>query len=133
MFIKKLAKAAKISLPGIAEVVDLEADLRRQVEVAWIQVIQRKHYPDLFRLTANPEIRVSRAMKGFFKDHGVFLDKELGVLRVTTRLQESVHSYDTVHPILLPPKDRFTTLYVQKVHRDNGHAGIPQTLSYTRL
>ena len=131
-FIKKLAKAAGVPLPGISKVIDLEADLRRQVEVAWIQVVQRKHYPDLFRLTANPEIRVSRAMKGFFADHGVFLDKDLNVIRVTTRLQESINPYDTVHPILLPPKDRFTTLYVQKVHVDNGHAGIPQTLSYTR-
>jgi hypothetical protein len=47
-------------------------------------------------------------------------------------LQESLHPYDTVYPILLPPKDRFTTLYVRKVHMDNGHAGIPQTLSYLR-
>ena len=71
-------------------------------------------------------------MKTFFKDHGVFLDKDLNILRVTTRLQESLHPYDAVYPILLPPKDRFTTLYVRKVHTDNGHAGIPQTLSYVR-
>lgn len=131
-FIKRLAKRAKVPLEGISKNIDLEADLRRQVEVAWIQVVQRKHYADLFRLTANPEVRVSQAMKGFYKDHGVFLDKELNVLRVTTRLQESIHLYDTVYPILLPPKDRFTTLYVRKVHEDNGHAGIPQTLSYIR-
>ena len=131
-FIKKCAKAARKPLEGIANNIDLESDLRRQVEVAWIQVTQRKHYPDLFKLTANPEMRVSQAMKGFFKDHGVFLDKDLNVLRVTTRLQESLHPYDAVYPILLPPKSRFTTLYIRKVHVDNGHAGIPQTLSYVR-
>ena len=133
LFIKKLAGRAKRSLPGISKYIELDGYIRRQVEVAWIQAIQRKHYPDLFKLAANPETRVSRAMKGFFKDHGVFLDKELNVLRVTTRLQESLKPKDTVYPILLPPKDRFTILYIRKIHEDNGHAGIPQTLSYLRL
>lgn len=53
-------------------------------------------------------------------------------MRVTTRLQDSLLPYDTIHPILLPGKDRLTDLYILKVHQDNGHVGIPQTLSLVR-
>ena len=104
----------------------------RKAEVLWIKAVQRKHYSDLFKLTASPEASVSRTMRSFFKDHKVFLDKDLGVLRITTRLQDSLLPYETTHPILLPPKDRFTDLYVTKIHEENGHSGIPQTLSYLR-
>ena len=71
-------------------------------------------------------------MKGFFKEHGVFLDEDYNILRVKTRLQESLCPYDTVYPILLPSKDHFTKLYIWKIHEDNGHAGVPQTLAYLR-
>ena len=131
-WIKKVADRVGDPLPVISKAIDWDGDLRKQTEIMWIHIIQKEHYPDLFKLTAYPEANVSQAMKGFYKDHGVFLDSELNVLRVTTRLQESLRPYNTVYPILLPPKDNYTNLYIRKIHEDNGHAGIPQTLSSIR-
>lgn len=131
-FIKNLADSTNKALPVMSESLDLDEHLVKQAEIAWIQIVQRKHYGDLFKLTAFPETKVSTAMKGFFKDHNVFLDEENQVLRVKTRLQESLCSYGTVNPILLPPIDHFTSLYIRKVHEENGHAGVPQTLAYVR-
>lgn len=131
-FIRNLARSTKKPLPVIAEALDLENDIVKQAEVAWIQVVQRNHYQDLFKLTAFPETKVSVAMKGFFKDHNVFLDKEDQLLRVKTRLQESLCPYGTIYPILLPPRDHFTSLYIRKIHLENGHSGVPQTLAYLR-
>lgn len=131
-FIKNIAQSVGRTLPAISKGINLDGNLRKEAEVVWIQAIQRKYYADLFKLTASPEIKVSQAMRGFFKEHGIFLDEELNILRVTTRLQDSMHPYEAVYPILLPTKDRFTSLYIRKVHEDNGHAGIPQTLSYIR-
>ena len=56
-----------------------------------------------------------------------FIDSE-GIVRVGGRLGKSMFTYycSVKHPILLP-KDSYTTLIMQEIHRKNYHAG-PQTL-----
>ena len=127
-FIQNCVVSNGMALKGFMK----DDSMRKRAEIEWIKAIQRKHYNDLFKLCASSEASVLRTMRSFYKDHQVFLDENLGVLRITTRLQDSLLPYETTHPILLPPKDRLTDLYILKVHEDNGHAGLSQTLTYIR-
>lgn len=103
-----------------------------QAEVLWIRSTQLQHFPDLFTLATNPDAPVASAMRELFRSHDIYLDKELQILRVRTRLQNSILPYSTIYPILLPAKSRFTTLLVLKVHETLGHAGTSQTLAHSR-
>lgn len=52
-----------------------------------------------------------------------FLDND-GVLRVGGRLAKSELPYDTKHPIILPKRDRFTTLLIDDSHHVHGGAQV---------
>lgn len=121
-------------LPFMSEVVD--------PELLWIQAAQRKYLPELFALANNHNAKVSKNSRSIFYSHKVFLDKEMNVLRVTTRNEKSLISFSGVYPILLPTAVRtednkwedcsFTKKLVLKRHYDLGHAGVPDTLSNIR-
>ena len=111
-------------------------------EVLWIQAVQRKYFSEVFLLLENPKARVSTFAKSLLVNHTVFLDKELKVLRCTTRNEKADVGYSTAFPILLPSsvQDKegkwvdceFTEKLVQKRHVDLGHATVPETLSNIR-
>jgi hypothetical protein len=45
-----------------------------------------------------------------------------GILRVGGRIQRAEAPYSVRHPILLHPKHKFATLFIQKLHNDLAHA-----------
>ena len=113
-----------------------------QAEILWIQAVQQKYFSDLFKLCESPKAQVSSSSRILFTKHAVFLDKELNVLRCTTRNEKSVFEYATVYPILLPSTVRnseggfencsFSKLLVEKSHEHCEHEGVPVTLSHLR-
>ena len=101
-------------------------------EVLWIHAVQREHFQELFKLCENPKTSVSPGFKSVFKEHGIFFDKELGVLRCSTRMQHSELKYSAVYPILIPSKSVFTNLLIRHAHERVGHQGVPYTLANLR-
>ena len=116
--------------------------LSEKSEIMWIQAIQQKYFPDLFKLVKNAKAHVSASSRSLFTKHVVFLDPELNILRCTTRNEKSILEYATVYPILLPSSVRdtmgnfenckFSELLVEKAHVHCGHQGVPNTLAYLR-
>ena len=60
-----------------------------------------------------------------------FIDKE-EIMRVGGRLQKAMISESQLHPILISPKDHFTKLLIESVHKNHLHAGANHTLSILR-
>ena len=116
--------------------------IARPSEIFWIQTIQRKHFPDIFKLVKNTNAQVSSSSRSLFVKHSVFLDTELNILRCTTCNELSALDYATVYPILLPSTVRntsgtfenckFVEMLVNKAHEHCGHQGVPNTLAYLR-
>ena len=101
-------------------------------ELSWIHATQREHFQDIFDLCNNERACVSPVSKSIFRDHKIFLDNDLGILRCKTRMENSELPYSTVYPILLPSKSHFTNLLIRNAHELTGHRGIPHTLSHIR-
>ena len=111
-------------------------------EIMWIQAVQRKYFSEVFQLLENPKARVSQFARSLLVNHTVFLDKDLKVLRCTTRNEKADLEYSTVFPILLPSSVRdskgnwvdceFSKKLVLKKHELLGHAGVPETLASIR-
>ena len=117
--------------------------LHKNSEVLWIRAIQRKHFPEIFKLIKDPKSAVSASSRALFINHSIFLDKDLKVLRCRTRNENSCLDFSNIYPILLPSMVlnkhgeremcNFTKLLVKKAHRNVGHAGVPNTLAHLRL
>ena len=135
----RLAKNKPVSEEFISEKLSFCTET---AEVLWIQAVQRKYFSEVFLLLENPKARVSAFAKSLLVNHTIFLDKELKVLRCTTRNENADVGYSTAFPILLPSSVRnkegkwvdcdFTEKLVQKRHEALGHAGVPETLSNLR-
>ena len=63
---------------------------------------------------------------------GLFIDKN-GILRCKGRLEHSSLSESARYPILLPQKDAFTRLVIERAHKQLLHSGVSQTLSSIRM
>ena len=115
----------------------------RRAEVLWIRAVQRKYFPEVFKLIKDQKSVVSAASRSLFINHAIFLDADLKVLRCTTRNEKSGLDFANVYPILLPSMVKndngememcsFSKLLVKKAHQEVGHAGVPDTLSHLRL
>ncbi|XP_065217189.1 uncharacterized protein LOC135843288 isoform X2 [Planococcus citri] len=81
----------------------------------WIMYIQNKNYPDISQ--PNP-LGLKRDSQNIIRCHG--------------RLVESCLDDDAKFPILLPEKEYFTHLLIEKIHIDNYHVGVSHTLSELR-
>ena len=113
-----------------------------RAELVWIQSMQKKYFSELFLLIERPQAIVSAFSRRVFKNHGIFLDKDMKVLRCTTRNEKALLDYSTIYPILLPSSVKnsegkwenclFTELLVNKIHDTIGHQGVPHTLSNLR-
>ena len=101
-------------------------------ELSWIHVTQRENFQEIFDLCNDSKASVSPVSRSIFRDHKIFLDEDLGVLRCTTRMENSNLPYSTVCPILLPSKSHFTRLLIRNAHNLSGHRGIQHTLSHLR-
>ncbi|XP_065222626.1 uncharacterized protein LOC135847123 [Planococcus citri] len=81
----------------------------------WIMYIQNKNYPDISQ--PNP-LGLKRDSQNIIRCHG--------------RLVESCLDDNAKFPILLPEKEYFTHLLIEKIHIDNYHVGVSHTLSELR-
>lgn len=69
--------------------------------------------------------------KTSFQSLTPFLDKD-NVIRVGGRLQASSIAYEQKHPALLPKNHVITNMIMEKLHKDNMHAGAQELLAITR-
>ncbi|XP_065217307.1 uncharacterized protein LOC135843368 [Planococcus citri] len=81
----------------------------------WIIYIQNKNYPDISQPNA---LGLKRDSQNIIRCHG--------------RLVESCLDDNAKFPILLPEKEFFTRLLIEKIHIDNYHVGVSHTLSELR-
>ena len=113
-----------------------------RAELLWIQSIQKKYFSELFLLVENSKAKVSAFSRRVFVSHCIFLDKEMKVLRCTTRNEKALLDYSSIYPILLPSMAKnsegnwencaFTELLVKKIHERIDHEGVPHTLADLR-
>ena len=110
-------------------------------ELLWLQSIQKRYFKEIFILLNKPKAKVSPASRSLLRSHAIFLDKEMNLLRCTTRNERSSLSYSTVYPILLPSLVKidvgfedcmFTKMLVINRHRKLAHLGTPNVLSNLR-
>ena len=62
---------------------------------------------------------------------GPYID-DVGLLRVSGRLQHSSLTETAKHPVILDPKDQLVSMIVDDVHKKNGHVGAQHTLHRLR-
>ncbi|XP_052762257.1 uncharacterized protein LOC128204895 [Mya arenaria] len=94
-------------------------------EYLWIAHIQHNYYKDVFEAIA------ANTHNNFRSQLGVFID-EKGLLRCKGRLMNVNLCENARLPILLPKGDRFTELVIDKIHKENVHSGVSQTLAAVR-
>lgn len=70
-------------------------------------------------------------LTGAMAQLGLFLDAD-GLLRVGGRLHHANVNYKQKHPILLPQKHRFTTLFLDYVHKLTLHGGVQLMVCHIR-
>jgi hypothetical protein len=112
-FIKKLQKQST------SDVFLTSTDLK-DAENVWIKHVQTIHY------SAD-----SKKMKDLQKQLGLCRDDD-GILHCIGRLENSLLSEGARQPILLPSKEKFTQLLIEKVHKEILHSGVSQTLTRIR-
>ena len=138
---KLLEKGKKVPQDFIKEKLTF-CSKNNSVELMWVQAVQQKHFAEIFMLLENPKAKVSSFSRSLLSSHAIFLDKDMKVLRCTTRNEKSMISYSGVYPILLPSSVRtseggwedceFTKKLVLQRHHSLGHQGVPDTLSNIR-
>ena len=110
-------------------------------ELLWIQSIQRQYFSEIFTLLEKPRAKVSSDTRSLVRSHAIFLDKDMQVLRCTTRNEQSQLSYSGVYPILLPSNVKtengfeecmFTKMLVLDRHERLAHCGTPNVLANLR-
>lgn len=110
-------------------------------ELLWVQSIQNQHFSEIFTLLKNPKAKVSPVSRSLLRSHAIFLDKDMQVLRCTTRNEKSILSYSGVYPILMPSVIKtengfedclLTKMLVLNRHEKLAHLGTPNVLSNLR-
>ena len=109
-----------------------ENSITSTAETLWIRSTQLAHFHEIFDLIKNPNAQVSADSRMIFREHKIFLDKDMGVLRCTTRLQNSIHPFSIVCPVLLPKNSMFTSQLIRSIHKIHGHSGVAHTLTQLR-
>ena len=74
-------------------------------------------------------VSASGAIQGH---HGPLVLNSDGLLRCRGRLEHSSLSESARFPILLPRQDKLTELIIEKLHKENCHSDVSQTLSKAR-
>ena len=97
----------------------------KEAENLWIASIQSKVY-----MKELHDLRQGKS-SNLQKQLGIYVDSE-GLIRCKGRLDNSSLEEGARRPILLPKGERFTCLVIERVHRDNLHSGVSQTLAGVR-
>jgi len=98
-------------------------------EMKWVKQCQRDVYSTaLLDLTSNSS---SKKRATIIRQLNLFLDND-GLIRCKGRIHNAPLSADAKFPLLLPPKHKFTSLLILKVHIQLFHAGTNATLTLIR-
>ena len=106
---------------GVIKLPELEA-----AERSMISHVQSCYFDEYSRVKTGKAIRKDSRLRKL----DVFLDG--GLLRVGGRLRNSIESFETRHPIVLPDKCHLTSLIVKEAHERLGHAGREHVRAYLR-
>ena len=115
-------------LVSIALMAKLGPPSDQEAELLWIRAVQQEHFGEILCICQQAAELASCKAKSIQKNLDVFLDPELRVLRVKTRLPESELDFAAVNPILLPSENKLTTMIITSIHHRLLHAGVRQTL-----
>ncbi|XP_002732568.2 protein HIRA [Saccoglossus kowalevskii] len=96
-------------------------------EHAWLTSIQSTHFGDVVSSIRRQQFRHGVLQKQL----KLFLDDK-SILRIGGRLQNTDFPFETMHPILLPGKHRFTTLIILDAHHLLNHGGPLTTVNKIR-
>ncbi|XP_045185375.2 uncharacterized protein LOC123543362 [Mercenaria mercenaria] len=96
-----------------------------EAEIAWLQQIQSNHFLEVFTSISK------KKPHNLQRQLGLYVDGK-GLLRCRGRLEHASMSEGSRRPILLPQKERFTELIIEKCHKQCLHSGVSQTLSNLR-
>ena len=97
-----------------------------KAEEAWIKTIQWSSFPDEIE-----SLRKGSKATIVMKQLNLFQD-EKGIIRCQGRINNAVIADCCKQPILLPPHNRFTELFIREKHFKVLHNGIRDTLSAVR-
>lgn len=117
-FVKKLQKKSKERGP-------LRTCELAEAEQLWLQHIQNKHFSDVFTAITKQKPNNLKQQLGLFVDNN-------NLLRCQGRLENASLSEGSRRPVLLPRKERYTDLVIEKYHKQLLHSGVSQTLSAIR-
>ncbi|XP_064458878.1 uncharacterized protein LOC135369147 [Ornithodoros turicata] len=106
----------------------LTSEELRHAETIWLSHVQTEAFRhDILALTHGSVAAASSSLRVFQP----FLDAS-GILSVGGRFHQLQDSYQTKHPILLPPKHRFTELIILDAHQRFLHASVQDTIAEVR-
>ena len=95
----------------------------------WIRIEQLAYYPQEVKYSPVGKYiyTIGAHSTSTMRSFRLFKDEE-GLLRMSSRVQDDYSPWETRNPILLPAQSRFTTLYIQYIHKISLHAGSRLTL-----
>ena len=96
-----------------------------QAETLWIRHVQELHYGDVISALQN------NRKCNIIQQLGIYKDSK-NILRCRGRLENADLTEGARLPVLLPKHDKYTSLLIEKVHKNSLHVGVSQTLSLVR-
>ncbi|XP_025997421.1 uncharacterized protein LOC113005763 [Solenopsis invicta] len=101
---------------------NLCADEINNAELRVLKLLQDSQFSEVIQ-----ELKKNIAYKGKYANLNPFLD-EIGLIRVSGRIQRSNLSFSQKHPILLPNRHHITDNIIRELHEKHHHTGIQTTL-----
>ena len=109
-------------------------DLSERSLLMWIRSEQIEHFKEEILFASDkPPKPTQKTPTPLMKQLGLYLDKDLGVLRCMTRLSRAQIPHETKYPILLSNKSHLTSLIIHSTHEKLFHSGVGQTLASLRI
>ncbi|XP_064098140.1 uncharacterized protein LOC135209373 [Macrobrachium nipponense] len=88
-------------------------------------------FESLYDLLQKPH-SLSVECSDLIKDLGLYFDPSIGLMRSRGRLQHAEVAVNSKYPVLVPPGEHLTNLFILKAHRYNLHGGVQETLATIR-
>ncbi|XP_064087333.1 uncharacterized protein LOC135201986 [Macrobrachium nipponense] len=88
-------------------------------------------FKSLYDLLQKPH-SLSVECSDLIKDLGLYFDPSIGLMRSRGRLQHAEIAVNSKYPVLVPPGEHLTNLFILKAHRYNLHGGVQETLATIR-
>ena len=96
-----------------------------EAESLWLRNVQDKHFSDVIHAISK------KRRNNLQRQLGLFIDPS-GILRCKGRLEHAELSEGSKFPILLQQNKRITVLIIERIHKQNLHSVVSQTLSQIR-